>query len=645
MNRAFLPSGKGWRMPRDTSDASVPTGDVNRRQGFVMAGIALVVAIVFPLFETNNAYLITELQLVGIYGLVSLGLALNLYVGEFVLGQAAVLGAGAYTAAIIVSREPNINFVLVLLAASVVGTAVGMLVALPGLRLGKWYLALLSIYLVLVFTDVIPIMPSLTGGFAGIYNLPPPKFFGLQFGTNAQYWLVLALVLIFEFIFYNLLRSRWGPAFATLRENEVAAATLGLSRYGIKVLVYALGSLPAAMAGGLYVYSERFVDPSAFTFSLTLLFLAAVFLGGERTLIGPVIGVLLLQLLPIVSASTQQFSPYFYGAALVIFPIVAPRGLMGIGVSVRNQFAGLRLLPVRFKSDDAVPADMAGGVATNPDVARESGPLSGAHLDSSSSQNRVLRVNDVVKRFAGLTALAGVTLEVNPGMITGLMGPNGSGKTTLLNVISGFYRIDSGTISFGDQPIAGMRSSRIAQLGITRTFQTPVMPVGLSASEVVQSAYFTHWKASFVQDALRLPQSVKERRRVQAASLQLLRELDLASVAQTPASTLPLGQRRIVEVARAIAMSPSVMLLDEPASGLGPDDIERLSSLLRHASGMGIACLVVEHNVPMILGLADVVYVLDFGKVLAVGEPQSLLHNPEVVRAYLGDFEKYSGVL
>jgi branched-chain amino acid transport system permease protein len=520
-----------------------------------------------------------------------------------------------------------------------------MLVALPGLRLGKWYLALLSIYLVLVFGDVIPIVPNLTGGFGGIYNLPPPAFFGLQFGTNAQYWLILGFVLMFEFVFYNLLRSRWGPAFATLRENEVAAATLGLSRYGIKVLVYALGSLPAALAGGLYVYSERFVDPSAFTFSLTLLFLAAVFLGGERTLIGPVIGVLLLQLLPILSTSTQQFSPYVYGAALIVFPIAAPRGLMGVGVSLRNKLSGLRLLPVRIKTDATNTAGEAamGRSRMNPELS----PPPERMMSSSSRRDEslVLRVNDAVKRFAGLTALAGVTLEVNPGMITGLMGPNGSGKTTLLNVISGFYRIDSGTITFGDRPIAGMPSSRIAQLGITRTFQTPVMPVGLSACEVVQSAYFTQWRASFVQDALRLPQSLRERRRVQEASMQLLRDLELASVARTPASSLPLGQRRIVEVARAIAMNPSVMLLDEPASGLGPDDIDRLSTLLRQASGMGIACLVVEHNVPMILGLADVVYVLDFGKVLAVGDPHSLLHNPEVVRAYLGDFEKYSGVL
>ena len=609
-----------------------------QRQSLVIAAVALVVAVVFPLFESQNQYLITELQLVGIYGLVSLGLALNLYVGEFVLGQAAVLGAGAYTAAILVSRYPATNFVLILLAASVVGTAVGFLVALPGLRLGKWYLALLSIYLVLVLDDILPTIPNLTGGFGGIESIAPPAFFGHALGTNAVYWLIIGIVVAFELVFYNLLQSRWGPAFATLRENEVAAAALGLNRYGIKVLVYGLGSLPAAMAGGLYVYAERFVEPSAFTFSLTLLFLAAVFLGGERTLIGPVIGVLLLQLLPIISTSTEQFSPYLYGVALIIFPIAAPRGLMGIGTSIRQQLR--RVLPRhRTRSIDEDP-DAAVSAAPGPSTATAVIPA--GLITRAPHDRKTLFVNDVVKRFAGLTALNGVSIEVKPGVITGLMGPNGSGKTTLLNVISGFYRVDAGSIVFGDHTISSIRSSQIARLGITRTFQTPVMPIGLNAAEVLQSAYFTQWRASFIEDALRLPRSMSERRRVRARADELLRELQLAHIAETPASSLPLGQRRIVEVARAIAMDPNVMLLDEPASGLAPEDIDRLCTLLRQAATMGIACLVVEHNVPMILGLAEIVYVLDFGEVLASGDPESLLHNPDVIRAYLGDFEKYT---
>jgi branched-chain amino acid transport system ATP-binding protein len=593
---------------------------VLRRQALLRPGIwvVLVIALLLP-FVQGGAFYQQQFQLVAVYSLVAVGLNINLYAGELVVGQSAIFGAGAYAAAVLLDRHPGTDGLVVLLFSVVVATLVGLAIGIPGLRVGRWYLAMMSFFMIIVAQDLLGQLESWTGGHAGIVGLPPLTVLGTTVSDPlVLYFVCIAVLAAVLLLTRNMLTSSWGAALATLRRSDVAAQSVGMSRYRTKLMVYGLSAIPCGIAGALFVYAQGLVLPDIFSINLSVLFLAAAVLGGERTLIGPIVGMALLQAVPIYSVSLQAWAPVMYGAFLIIVTVAVPGGIAG---TLRRLW--LRIAAVRdaeaaevVKDIDLAAVDAGGSVAP---------------------RRETLTVRGVDKSFRGLHALQDVSLVAEPGAITALIGANGSGKTTLLNIVSGFYRADAGTVTLGDVPLRGLGPHRVARAGIGRTFQTPILPEGTTVLNAVAAALHWRRRATLVEHMLMLPRSRRERREWKARAYALLCRVGLGESAHRRASDLSLGHRRMLELARALALEPSVMLLDEPASGLSESEVAQFRTVVHGLREAGIAVVLVEHNLKLVLDLADVLFVLDHGRLIASGTAHEVRAHPEVVRSYLGE--------
>lgn len=608
-------------------------------RGGVMAMIAL--AIVLP-FVASSQYDLGQFQLMAIYGLVATALNWNLIAGELVLGQSAIFGAGAYTAAILLHRTPDLNTLLVFLASIGVSTCVGVIVAIPGLRVGKWFVAMLSFFMIVVAQDLISQMVSLTGGAAGLNGLPAMTLFGWTVSNQrVLYFVCVALLGLALLMSRNLFRSSWGASLSTMRSSDRAADSLGISRYRTKLVVYTLSGIPCGVAGALFVYSTSLVLPDLFSINLTVLFLAAVVLGGERRLLGPIIGIGILQAFPMLAVSFQTYELFFYGGFLVIMTIAIPGGIIG---TLRS---GVSLLTRRVAVRDALssPSAATDGHRDDGDVeVRDGRPEPAAVPDGQgtggwpwASTGTDLVVEEVSKSFAGLSALNDVSLTVKPGQLHGLIGANGSGKTTLLNIMSGYYRADAGRIRMGDVELLGRPTYRIARAGVGRTFQTPDLPEDLNAREAVIAALHWRRRATIIEHMLSLRRSRRERKEFRAEADRLLVEVGLGDQGERRATELSLGHRRLLELARVLALRPSMLLLDEPASGLSEGDLRQFRRVLKDLCAQGLGIVLVEHNLPLVTDLADVISVLDQGQLIACGTPDVIRNHPDVIKSYIGE--------
>jgi len=555
---------------------------------------------------------IRQTELVVILALIVSGLNLSFgYGGELALGQVAIYAGGAYITAILAEHGVG-DMAVTGLAAIGLALVIGLLSGLPGIRLGGWALAMVSFFLVLVLPNIINQFPDLTGGFAGIAGVDRPTLFGISLeSTNAFYLTVVILGIIWFVFMRNLVVSRYGVALRVLRQSPVLARSLGISVYRLKVTVYLLGAIPAGVAGMLFTYLDGFISPSSFTFSVAISILAACILGGKDTIYGPILGAAFIQFGPSNSESFQKYSLVAYGAFLVIFGLFLSGGVGELWRRLVSRF-GRRTAQVldasEFDADAAIP------------------PLRGTDL----------RLSDVSKRFGGNLVLDRVSLTARAGHVTALIGPNGSGKTTLLNLVSGYYTLGSGTISLGDERIDGRSSHRIARAGVARTFQTPNIPEGLSVDETVESARFARHTIGILPTVLRLPVAARTRRDDRDAAAAALDAVGLGPLGTATATAVPLGTRRLLEVARAIASEPAVLLLDEPASGLDAHEVDELARLIRAVAAAGAAVVLVEHNFQMVLGASDHIYVLAEGAVIAEGDPATIRDDEAVARSYLG---------
>src|SRR5690606_18866548 len=338
---------------------------------------------------------------------------------------------------------------------------------------------------------------------------------------------------------------------------------------------------------------------------------------------GAFVGAAIMQYGPLRSTDFAEYAQVAYGVFLIVAGAVVANGLAGLAQRLVRTL-DRRARPAVPETPDAAAAPVeSDGAASLP-------PLPGA----------ALRVVDVRKRFGGLQALGGVTLSAEPGRITGLIGPNGSGKTTLLNMVCGYYRTDAGSIRLGDEDITGRRTHQVARAGVARTFQTPLFPGHVTVREAVAAGAYTPRYVGMLSSVLRLPNY----RRAAAADREevdaVLRLTGTAHLADAEAAALPLGTRRMLEVARALIARPKVLLLDEVASGLDEDEIERLADLIRAVRAAGATVILVEHNFRLVLELADTIHVLAHGQLVASGPPAEIERHPRVLSEYLGVAEE-----
>ncbi|NAZ16358.1 ATP-binding cassette domain-containing protein [Glutamicibacter soli] len=547
--------------------------------------------------------------------LIASGLNLNLgYAGELAMGHIAMYAAGAYTAGLI--GKAGITEIWVqLLVGALAALVVGLVSGVPGLRLGGWSLAMTSFFLILLIPDVLSIFKESTGGRNGLTGIATPTLFGEPVTENQYYVLVVVIAILWFAFMRNVVVSRHGTAFQVLKQSPVLASSLGISVFRMKLSAYALGAIPAGLAGVLFVNLDMFISPEAFTFTVAMTVLAASVFGGSASVYGALVGAGVLQFGLNQATNFQEYGLIITGGFLLFGGVLFSGGIAGVGQKIVRKL-------------DYKAAEQAG---------RSKGSSAeNAVADVEVLQGANLSVQTVSKAFGGNKALSQVSLEAKPGAVTAIIGPNGSGKTTLLNMISGYYETDEGVIALDDLQIQGLPSYKVARSGVSRTFQTPNIPKNLSVIEAVESGRYSTQRASILQAVLRTPKFRRIRREDRSEAQRVLNLVGLGSQLNADADSLPLGNRRLLEVARSLIGSPKVILLDEVASGLDEDELDVLADLILRLREAGLTVVIVEHNFQLVLRLADVIYVLAQGSVMAHGAPAEIEKNPRVMEEYLG---------
>lgn len=588
-------------------------------------------------WTSGNAFWTREALLIVIYALMSTGLVISFgYAGELQFGQIAMFAVGSYVSGILANR--GVSDVLALAVISGAGAAaVGLLLAAIALRLSGWALGMVSFFLVLVIPDIVVVMGSITGGYLGLSVTVTPTFFGDSINPTALF-IFAAVVLIVWIVFCrNVLASRYGGVLRISRESATLAGSLGLSARAVKLVAYTVGAFPAGVAGMLFTFANQYVGSASFSLDASIAVLAAVILGGSESLYGAIIGAAILQLGPFSSNGFQNYALLAYGAFLVTVAVLLRSGLSGIA---RSALARLSMaISGSGSASPPSPFDDAGEVARVPDIqssvaAAQSGATVSQH--SSKRESGGLVVSNVSRSFGVVAALRDVSLRANPAEITALIGTNGSGKTTLLNIVSGFIAPDTGSVEAFGQLLPSRQAFEVARCGVARTFQTPRVPRGMSVAEVAASGRYGLARTGVLACGLNLRSARHASRGDRDGSDRALALVGLSHLATQEAVSLPLGARRLLEVARAYCAGARVLLLDEPAAGLSPIELDTLAEVLLEVRAEGTACVLVEHNFSFVKRLADCVYVLHLGNVIATGTPADIQSDKRVAEVYLG---------
>ena len=551
---------------------------------------------------------------VGIGAIVALGLVLMTGFGGLTsFGQAAFMGIGAYATAWVTARQGLPPLLGLGLALAACGAAALMIGAVT-LRLGGHFLPLSTIAWGIAIYFLFPNIPGL-GAHDGISGIPPVSIGGISFAANgAVYvliWLLLGACMI---AVSNLLDSREGRAIRSLRGGATMIASLGVDLFRTRLVIFVIAALLAGLAGWLYAHMLRFVSPSPFDIRPSIEYLLMAMAGGAASVYGAVVGAALIvflkngiqDVMPFLSRNAGQMEIVAFSVLLILLLQYARGGVMPLLA---------RLLP----GAKALPPAAAEGLP------KRMLPEAGAPL---------LSVTGAAKRFGGLVAVDNVSFEMRAGEILGLIGPNGAGKSTLFNLITGALAGGAGRVEFSGRDISRAPQAGIARAGMARTFQHVKLRASMSLLDNVMLGAYARTSAGFLKCLLRLDRAEEARARREA--LDQLAFVGLESRAMDLAGSLPLGNQRVLEIARALAADPVLIVLDEPAAGLRKAEKEALAAELRAIRARGVSILLVEHDMDFVMGLVDRIVVMDFGKKLLEGTPAEVRASPAVQEAYLG---------
>jgi branched-chain amino acid transport system permease protein len=581
-----------------------------RERALLWAGIVVMAVLPF----VAGSYFVTLLNYIGMSALAALGLVLLTGVGGLTsFGQAAFVGIGAYATAWLSTAHggsPWLGLVLALALSGMVATLLGA----ATLRLGGHLLPLSTIAwglaIFFLFGDL-----DVLGGHNGISDIPPVMLGPISFRSPAAgYYLIWAALGGAMLLAANLLDSRIGRATRSLRGGSAMAESLGIDTFRLRLAVFVLAGLLAGLSGWLYAHVQRFVSPTAFDVGPGIDYLFMAMLGGAGHVGGALVGAALVTLardglqdvLPLLMRDSGPAQATVFGALFILMLQYARGGLIP---TLR------RFLP------RALPA-----------VPEEAPPLARRNLPAAGSE--LLAVDGLIKRFGGLLAVNEVGFALCAGEILGLIGPNGAGKSTLFNLISGTAAPSAGRVRFRGQDIVGLPARRIAALGLARTFQHVRLRPNMTLLENVMLGAHLRTTAGFASAALRLDRA--EERATRAEAMRQLRRVGLHERPYDFAGNLPLAQQRLLEVARALAADPILLLLDEPAAGLRRAEKTALADLLSALRAEGLTILLVEHDMEFVMGLVDRVVVMQFGTRLAEGPPALIRADARVQEAYLG---------
>jgi len=588
-----------------------------KRLALVAAAAIAVVTVPMAL----PAFYVALLGYVGLATLVALGLVLLTGIsGQTSFGQASFVGLAAYATTLLTTRadaSPLVGLAAGLAVTGVIAWLLGLVTA----RLSGHFLALASVAWGLSFFSLFGTIPQLHG-FNGIGNIPPLRlgpFSAEDLRVNlAVIWAVVAIAMV---MLVNLLDSRTGRAIRTLNGARLMGESVGIDTVRLSRAVFVVAALYAGVAGFLFAHFQRFISPTPFSLSMSIDYLFMVIIGGAQSLWGAPLGAVVVVALrdlfndwmPRITGRPGDFELLVFAVIVIVLLQRAPEGLLPL-------LARLRRRPRR---PDAAAADVAAAVPTAP-----------MRTATAEPGRELLALDAVSRRFGGLAANRDVSFAVHEGEIVGLIGPNGAGKTTLFNVVSGVIPPTSGRVRLFGASSAALASRRVAALGLARTFQHVRLLPDRSVLENVALGAHLSGRAGVLRAMLRLDRT-EDARLLAEARTQAVR-VGLDGLLDTPAGDLPLGQQRVVEIARALCLRPRLLLLDEPAAGLRRPEKQRLAALLDQLRGEGVGVLLVEHDMDFVMQLADRVVVMDFGLKIAEGSPEQTQADPAVREAYLG---------
>ena len=638
------------------------------RPRFLIA-VAAAIALVIPQIYHNDADIDS---LANAMAFATLALGLNIVVGFaglLDLGYAAFFAIGAYTYGILSSYQIlppwtpfwetfaslglvekinqgggdlvhlTVSFWICMPLAALVAAFFGVLFGAPTLRLRGDYLAIVT----LGFGEIVPIVarntPSLTNGAAGLNGIAAPSIGGSSFGIDAvpYYYVAVGLVALLVLVSTRLRDSRIGRAWMAIREDEIGASAMGVNLTRTKLLAFAIGAAFAGMTGVFYVSKLQTATPDMFGFPVSVMVLVMVVLGGLGSVWGVVVGAMLLQLLQ--SWFLRDLTEWTHQAGEALGSAWLQR--VDLVQSIELIFGIILVLMMLFRRDGLIPATRRAPALTH--AAQHAEVKRGGFAETvaalaPSGPPAALDVRGVTVRFGGLVALDRVSLSVPAGGVVAVIGPNGSGKSTLFNVITGLVSAEGGSILLDGEELLGRRPDQVLDRGVARTFQNIRVFPALTVLDNVLVGRHARMSVGPLGAVLALPRARREEREARKRVLDIIALFGnrLTPRIDQPVGGLSYANRRRVEIARALASGPRILLLDEPTAGMNPNETLELAEQIKSLHAAGLTVLLIEHKLDVVTRLADTVVVLDHGEKIAEGTPDAVRRNEEVLRAYLG---------
>lgn len=604
----------------------------NKLRPFLYAAI-LVLIFVYP-FIVKNPFFFWETILICIVGMVTMGLnLLTGYTGLISLGQAGLYAIGAYTGALL-GVKLGMNFFPALIISTLFAAVIGALLAYPTIRVSGVYFAMVTIAFGLVVENILVEWHGLTKGPVGIDGIPPVQIGSFKLKEQHYFYLVALSFFLCIILVKNLVQSKYGRSFKAVGVSQIGAETSGINALAMRSLAFIFSAAWAGAAGHYFAYLNLYLSPEIFQFDTSILFLVIIIFGGLGTILGPVLGTAILVILPEVLQRFADYRLIVYGGLILILLFFMPMGLVG----AMNQFLR-RIRPRLFIAKDVL-------IEGKTDIKLSETVLNrrGSSIEGSGGVSKIrflLEGKNITKHFGGLVAVNGLSMEIKPNTIHALIGPNGAGKTTLINVISGIYQPTSGEIYFRGKRVDRLSPSIISQKGIGRTFQTTQLFGDMTVCENVMAGFYHHIKYGLIRSFLQTSSMRKEEKEIREQALELLNFVGYKGRSEELAKNLPFGYQRLVEIARALALNPYLLLMDEPAAGLTNKEIKELDNLINNIRKLDVTVLLIEHHVDLVMGISDTITVLDYGRKISEGDPETVRNDPTVIRAYLGStFQK-----